>query len=497
MVFNGVGVDGNGVLIDPTGLSNVTSTNAQGAIAELDAASGGVRTYKAPCRLATIGNHGLSGLAAIDGITPVAADRILVKGQTLGQNNGIYEAALGAWARAEDFDNVVDDEIDAGLTSYVQEGTVNEKTIWHLTTTAAITLGVTPLVFEELGGGIGGVTGGTDNALLRADGTGGSTAQASIVTLTDLGAIAGLVSATLAEQASVGAPGAGNGTIWVRNDTPTVPVFTDDTAADFNLLAWSPDKRPARVATLGDIANLAAGAPDTVDGVTVILGDRVLVWNQTAGATNGIYVVTVVGTGVNGTWVRAAGFNDAAKDHLEAGVSVYVQEGTSWGGIKFTLATTGAITIGATSLTFAPEGGLARTDATSTEVIASKAFAVTIDWSSPIDLRDHTHLSVWFDPTNLGGNTVVDVFLAWSDDGTTVPFDNFSKQNSDFTITSGTDGSFTPKPYTARFTTATGELVVNERRHLSYPKRGGFCRVGVLGDTAAGAYSVRAQRLTT
>jgi len=39
--FNGSGIDGNNVLVDPTGLSNVTATNAQGAIAELDAAVGG------------------------------------------------------------------------------------------------------------------------------------------------------------------------------------------------------------------------------------------------------------------------------------------------------------------------------------------------------------------------------------------------------------------------------------------------------------------------
>jgi hypothetical protein len=39
--FNGSGIDGNNVLIDPTGLSVVTATDAQGAIAELDAASGG------------------------------------------------------------------------------------------------------------------------------------------------------------------------------------------------------------------------------------------------------------------------------------------------------------------------------------------------------------------------------------------------------------------------------------------------------------------------
>lgn len=39
------------------------------------------------------------------------------------------------------------------------------------------------------GGGIGGSTGSTDNAILRADGTGGSTAQASLVTIDDDGII--------------------------------------------------------------------------------------------------------------------------------------------------------------------------------------------------------------------------------------------------------------------------------------------------------------------
>jgi hypothetical protein len=39
------------------------------------------------------------------------------------------------------------------------------------------------------GGGIGGTTGATDNAVLRADGTGGSTVQSSLATISDTGAI--------------------------------------------------------------------------------------------------------------------------------------------------------------------------------------------------------------------------------------------------------------------------------------------------------------------
>lgn len=43
-----------------------------------------------------------------------------------------------------------------------------------------------------VGGGIGGSLGATDNAVLRADGTGGATAQGSSVTINDAGAVIGL-----------------------------------------------------------------------------------------------------------------------------------------------------------------------------------------------------------------------------------------------------------------------------------------------------------------
>jgi len=47
---------------------------------------------KASVRIATTANHGLTGLTAIDGVTPIAGDRILVKNQTTQSGNGIYVA---------------------------------------------------------------------------------------------------------------------------------------------------------------------------------------------------------------------------------------------------------------------------------------------------------------------------------------------------------------------------------------------------------------------
>ena len=140
-----------------------------------------------------------------------------------------------------------------------------------------------------------------------------------------------------------------------------------------------------------------------------------------------------------------------------------------------------------------------RTDGTSTEIIdAGTTFTSgTWIWSDPVNLRDYSDIAIWFTPTDLGSNTQVDIVLAWSDDGSTIPFgDDDSFQQSDFKIANGSDGTFTPVPYTARLTTAAGGgLVTDTKVHLAYPKRGGWCRVGVKGNHASGAFGVRAMRL--
>ncbi len=66
------------------------------------------------------------------------------------------------------------------------------------------------------------------------------------------------------------------------------------------------DSHPSvHAATTANIATLAGGAPNTLDGVTLVTNDRVLVKDQTTTNLNGIYTVTTLGTGVNGTWARA------------------------------------------------------------------------------------------------------------------------------------------------------------------------------------------------
>ena len=141
---------------------------------------------------------------------------------------------------------------------------------------------------------------------------------------------------------------------------------------------------------------------------------------------------------------------------------------------------------------------LVRTDASSTEIIAiGTAFTSgTIVWSSPLEMRDHSEVSVWFGSANIGSNTQVDLYVQWSDDGTTIPLgDDDGIQQTDFLITTGSTGVFQPKDYVARLTTAGGELVAGSIKMLSFPKKGGSMRFGVMGDSATGTFGVRAQRL--
>lgn len=89
---------------------------------------------KVPVRVATTANITLSGEQTIDGVAVVAGDRVLVKDQTDTAENGIYNAATGAWTRAIDFNN--DRDITKGTQIYVAEGTAYMGLAFAIDTTS-------------------------------------------------------------------------------------------------------------------------------------------------------------------------------------------------------------------------------------------------------------------------------------------------------------------------------------------------------------------------
>jgi len=115
-------------------------------------------------------------------------------------------------------------------------------------------------------------------------------------------------------------------------------------------------KQTSRAITTTNIT-LSGGAPATVDGVSLALNDRVLVTGQSTGSENGIYSVTTVGAGANGTWARSSDADGAGE--LNAGSITMVTEGTTYADTQWKLTTDDPITIGSTALTFVRNGAAA------------------------------------------------------------------------------------------------------------------------------------------
>ena len=106
---------------------------------------------KQSVRAATTANITLSGTQTVDGVALVAGDRVLVKDQSTGSENGIYVVVDGgAWTRAEDADS--DAEVTAGLFTFVTEGTSYADTGWVVSTNDDITVGTTAITFTQFSG---------------------------------------------------------------------------------------------------------------------------------------------------------------------------------------------------------------------------------------------------------------------------------------------------------------------------------------------------------
>lgn len=97
--------------------------------------------------------------------------------------------------------------------------------------------------------------------------------------------------------------------------------------------------------TVATTANITLSGTQTIDGVAVVVGNRVLVKDQSAPAENGIYVVSA------SAWARSSDANSSA--NITSGMFTFVESGTAASDTGWALSTDGTIVVGTTSLTFA------------------------------------------------------------------------------------------------------------------------------------------------
>lgn len=155
---------------------------------------------KESVRVATTANITISTALnngdSLDGITLATDDRVLVKNQSTGSQNGIY--IVGA-TPVRAYDQSTDDPA-FGFLVYVREGTAGGGTIWRNTNTSAPTIGSTSLTFAQ------------------------STSAAAALALDDLTDVT-ITTPTVGQVLRY------NGTAWV-NGVPQ-PLVEDDGAGSF------------------------------------------------------------------------------------------------------------------------------------------------------------------------------------------------------------------------------------------------------------------------
>jgi hypothetical protein len=145
-----------------TGLGDPTSAQDAATKNYVDTTVQGI-DWKASVKAATTANvtlaSDLENGDVLDGVTLATGDRVLVKDQSTGSENGIYVVKVsGAPDRSTDADAGA--EVTANFAVFVEQGTANADSGFTLTNNGSVTIGSTALVFTQFTG-LGQIVAGT------------------------------------------------------------------------------------------------------------------------------------------------------------------------------------------------------------------------------------------------------------------------------------------------------------------------------------------------
>lgn len=134
-------------LADPTNAQDGATKNYVDSVAQGLDVKASVRA--ATTTAGTLASSFANG-SVVDGVTLATGNRILIKNQATGSENGIYTVnATGAPTRATDMDSAAE---FPGAFTFVEEGTTNADTGWVCTNNAPVTVGTTAITFTQFSG---------------------------------------------------------------------------------------------------------------------------------------------------------------------------------------------------------------------------------------------------------------------------------------------------------------------------------------------------------
>lgn len=348
-------IKGDGSLDSSTYLTGNQSITLTGAITgsgttsiATTIATPGTLTVSSTNSTATAHTHAIT-----TSVSPGAAAAILATGATghIGATGGrivkgwftdleVTNAIVGSITGNAATITVADESADTAcyvLFATAASGSLAAKTAAGLTFNASTDVlsgtfsgNITGNVTGNCSGSAATVTGATQTAITTlANLTTVGTIGTGIWQGTDVGLAYGGTNASLtaanggivySTASALALTAAGSAGQVLKSNGATAPTWQ---TLDLTYLPDAAFKKSVKAATT---ANITLSAPQTIDGISCVAGDRVLVKDQTAPAENGIYQVNA------GAWTRTA---DADAISEMAGATVNVDSGTLNGGILF------------------------------------------------------------------------------------------------------------------------------------------------------------------
>ena len=203
-------------------------------------------------------------------------------------------------------------------------------------------------------------------------------------------------------------------------------------------------------------ANISLSGAQTIDGVSVVAGDRVLVKNQTAPEENGIYVAA------NSTWSRSADAN--TWDELRSAFT-FIEQGTTYADTGWVCTIDAGGTLGVTAVTWSQFSGVGTYTAGTGLTLTGSVFSITNTAVTPASYgaADKTLTAT----VNAQGQLTALADTPIAITNSQVSGSAASGANSDITSMSGLTGGISTPDFiqfdtTANVTDATGKLYYDD-----------------------------------